>query len=126
MIEVTPQLHATILEFNGVFRFAARKMIVERLETRRPLWSGSSPTFTPCRTAIARNAVIEPYLTDQWYVDAATLRKAGHGGSAKRGRTTFVPKNWETTYFPLDGEHPAMVHLAPALVGTPHPRLVWP
>ncbi|MFA9387951.1 MAG: class I tRNA ligase family protein, partial [Methyloceanibacter sp.] len=31
-VELTPQLKATILEFNGVFRFAARKMIVERLE----------------------------------------------------------------------------------------------
>ena len=44
------------------------------------------------------NAVIEPRLTDQWYVDAATLAKPAIE-AVKRGRTTFVPKNWETTYF---------------------------
>ena len=43
-------------------------------------------------------AVIEPYLTDQWYVDAATLAKPAIE-AVKRGRTTFVPKNWESTYF---------------------------
>jgi valyl-tRNA synthetase len=44
------------------------------------------------------NAVIEPRLTDQWYVDAATLAKPAID-AVKRGGTTFVPKNWETTYF---------------------------
>ena len=42
--------------------------------------------------------VIEPYLTDQWYVDAKTL--AGPALEAvKSGKTEFVPKNWENTYF---------------------------
>jgi len=42
--------------------------------------------------------VIEPYLTDQWFVDAEKL--AGPAIEAvKSGRTTFVPKNWEKTYF---------------------------
>ena len=42
--------------------------------------------------------VIEPYLTDQWYVDAKTHGAAGdHGGAI--GRDDFVPKNWEKTYF---------------------------
>ncbi len=42
--------------------------------------------------------VIEPWLTDQWYVDAKTL--AGPALAAVRsGDTSFVPKNWEKTYF---------------------------
>ena len=42
--------------------------------------------------------VIEPYLTDQWYVDAATL--AGPAIEAvESGRMRFVPANWEKTYF---------------------------
>ena len=42
--------------------------------------------------------VIEPWLTDQWYVDAKTL--AGPAIAAVRaGETSFVPKNWEKTYF---------------------------
>ncbi len=44
------------------------------------------------------NTIIEPWLTDQWYVDAKTL--AGPAIEAvEDGRTVFVPKNWEKTYF---------------------------
>ena len=96
-IEPSPQLKATILEFNGVFRFAARKMIAARLEAdglmeKIELHSHVVPHGD------RSNAVIEPRLTDQWYVDAKTL--AGPAIDAvKRGRTVFVPKNWESTYF---------------------------
>ncbi len=41
---------------------------------------------------------IEPRLTEQWYVDAATLAKPAIA-SVREGRTNFVPKNWEKTYF---------------------------
>ena len=44
------------------------------------------------------NAVIEPWLTDQWYVDAATLAKPALA-AVREGQTTFIPKNWEKTYF---------------------------
>ncbi|MFP3943560.1 MAG: class I tRNA ligase family protein, partial [Alphaproteobacteria bacterium] len=41
---------------------------------------------------------IEPWLTDQWYVDAKTL--AGPAIEAvERGETVFVPRNWEKTYY---------------------------
>ena len=42
--------------------------------------------------------VIEPYLTDQWYVDAETLAKPALE-AVRSGKTEFVPKNWENTYF---------------------------
>jgi valyl-tRNA synthetase len=41
---------------------------------------------------------IEPFLTDQWYVNAAELAKPAIA-SVREGRTNFVPKNWEKTYF---------------------------
>ncbi|HEU4987256.1 MAG TPA: class I tRNA ligase family protein, partial [Rhizobiaceae bacterium] len=41
---------------------------------------------------------IEPFLTDQWYVDAKTLAKPAIA-AVRDGRTKFVPKNWEKTYF---------------------------
>ncbi|MBV9289059.1 MAG: class I tRNA ligase family protein, partial [Hyphomicrobiales bacterium] len=44
------------------------------------------------------NAVIEPWLTDQWYVDARTLAQPALA-AVREGRTQFVPKNWEKTYF---------------------------
>ena len=42
--------------------------------------------------------VIEPFLTDQWYVDAKTLAEPAIA-AVRDGRTVFVPRNWETTYF---------------------------
>ncbi|MEO7169779.1 MAG: valine--tRNA ligase [Sphingomonas sp.] len=44
------------------------------------------------------NAVIEPWLTDQWYVDAATLAKPAIE-AVKTGAIKVVPKSWEKTYF---------------------------
>src|SRR3546814_459439 len=41
---------------------------------------------------------IEPYLTDQWFVDAATLAKPAIE-AVEQGRTKFVPENWTKTYF---------------------------
>jgi valyl-tRNA synthetase len=96
-VELTPQLHATILEFNGVFRFAARTMVVDRLESEGLLEKIEDYAHTVPH-GDRSGAVIEPYLTDQWYVDAATLAKPAIE-AVKRGRTTFVPKTWENTYF---------------------------
>ena len=96
-VEPSPELKATILEFNGVFRFAARKMIVHQLE-EKGLMEKIEPYVHTVPHGDRSNAVIEPRLTDQWYVDAATLAKPAIE-AVKRGRTNFVPKNWETTYF---------------------------
>ncbi len=41
---------------------------------------------------------LEPYLTDQWYVDAATLAKPAIA-AVEKGRTRFVPAHWAKTYF---------------------------
>ncbi|RUW03809.1 valine--tRNA ligase, partial [Mesorhizobium sp. M1A.F.Ca.IN.020.03.1.1] len=41
---------------------------------------------------------IEPFLTDQWYVNAAELAKPAIA-SVREGRTNFVPRNWEKTYY---------------------------
>ena len=44
------------------------------------------------------NVVIEPFLTDQWYVNAKELAKPAIA-AVRDGKTKFVPKNWEKTYF---------------------------
>ena len=69
------------------------------------------------------NAVIEPRLTDQWYVDAATLAKPAIEAVEARPHQ-FRAEELGDDLLPLDGEHPALVHLAPALVGPSDPRLV--
>ncbi|HEX6120511.1 MAG TPA: valine--tRNA ligase, partial [Dongiaceae bacterium] len=44
------------------------------------------------------DVVVEPWLTDQWYCDAATLAKPAIK-AVEDGRTVFVPKQWENTYY---------------------------
>ena len=44
------------------------------------------------------NVVIEPFLTDQWYVNAKKMAEPAIA-AVREGKTNFVPKNWETTYF---------------------------
>jgi valyl-tRNA synthetase len=96
-VDWNPEIERTIHELNGVFRFAARKMIVERLEGMG-LIEKIEPHIHTVPHGDRSHAVIEPRLTDQWYVDAKTLA-APAIDALKRGRTVFVPKNWETTYF---------------------------
>ena len=91
------QLTQTIRELNGIDRFVARKAIVARLE-EQGLVEKIEPYVHTVPHGDRSNVVIEPFLTDQWYVDAKTLAKPAID-AVKRGRTVFVPKNWENTYF---------------------------
>ena len=93
----SPQLTQTIQELHGLDRFAARKAIVARLE-EQGLVEKIEPYVHTVPHGDRSNVVIEPFLTDQWYVDAKTLAKPAID-AVKRGRTVFVPKNWENTYF---------------------------
>jgi valyl-tRNA synthetase len=91
------ELAATLKGLNGLDRFAARKKIVERLEANG-LIEKIEPYVYTVPHGDRSNTVIEPFLTDQWYVDAKTLAKPAID-AVKRGRTVFVPKQWENTYF---------------------------
>jgi valyl-tRNA synthetase len=84
-------------ELHGVDRFAARKTIVARLEDFGFLEKIEPNTHTVPH-GDRSNVVIEPYLTDQWYVDAKTMAQPAIA-AVRSGATSFVPKNWEKTYF---------------------------
>ena len=84
-------------ELNAVDRFAARKQIVARLEDFGFL-EKIEPNTHMVPHGDRSGAVIEPYLTDQWYVDAKTMAQPAIA-AVRSGATTFVPKNWEKTYF---------------------------
>jgi valyl-tRNA synthetase len=84
-------------ELNGVERFAARKQIVARLEDFGFL-ERIEPNTHMVPHGDRSGVVIEPYLTDQWYVDAHTMAQPAIA-AVRSGATTFVPKNWEKTYF---------------------------
>ncbi|MDP2258817.1 MAG: valine--tRNA ligase [Caulobacter sp.] len=84
-------------EFIGVDRFVARKMVIERFEQLELL-----KTIEKTRHMVPHGdrsgVVIEPWLTDQWYVDAATLAKPAIA-AVENGDTVFEPRNWDKTYF---------------------------
>jgi valyl-tRNA synthetase len=85
------------LKLHEVDRFEARGRIVERLEAAGLIERIEDHVHTVPHGD--RGGVpIEPWLTEQWYVDAATLARPAIE-SVEQGRTVFVPKNWEKTYF---------------------------
>ncbi|MCJ8312899.1 MAG: valine--tRNA ligase, partial [Saccharospirillaceae bacterium] len=84
-------------QYAGLDRFDARKKIVAQFEEMGLLEKiDDHKLMTP--KGDRSGAVIEPWLTDQWYVDAKTL--AGPAIEAvENGDIEFVPKQWENTYF---------------------------
>ena len=83
--------------YRGLDRFEARRRIVaefealgllEKVEKHRHTVPHGDRSGTP----------LEPYLTDQWYCDAKTLAQEAIR-AVEDGRTRFVPRQWENTYF---------------------------
>jgi valyl-tRNA synthetase len=95
-LEKSADLDAT-LSMHGIDRFAARKQIVARME-EHGLLDKIEPNTHMVPHGDRSGVVIEPFLTDQWYVDAKTLAKEAIA-AVRDGRTVFVPKNWEKTYY---------------------------
>lgn len=83
--------------YHGLDRFKAREVILKELEEMDALVE-----VEDIKNAVPygdrSGVVIEPFLTDQWYVDAKTMAKPAIE-AVETGKTRFVPKNWENTYF---------------------------
>ncbi|MEK6805152.1 MAG: valine--tRNA ligase [Pseudomonadota bacterium] len=90
--------------YHGLDRFVARKKVVADLEAL-----GLVEKIEDHKLKVPRGdrsgAVLEPYLTDQWFVDL-TKKDGGYAKITKpaidaveSGRIRFVPDNWKTTYF---------------------------
>jgi len=84
-------------KYRTLDRFEARKRIVADLEAL-----GLMEEIRPHKLMAPRgdrsHAIVEPFLTDQWYVKTAPL--AGPAIAAvKTGKIKFIPENWEKTYF---------------------------
>lgn len=84
-------------DYRGLDRYAARDKVIADFDSLG-LLDKAEPHRHQVPYGDRSGVVIEPYLTDQWYVDAATL--AGPAMDAVRsGKTRFVPATWEKTYF---------------------------
>ncbi|MBY4607231.1 valine--tRNA ligase [Rhizobium sp. 9T] len=90
-------LHGAWDRLEGQDRFYARKVIVEIFEE-----AGLLDKIEPHKHMVPhgdRGGVpIEPRLTEQWFVDNKTLGQPALD-SVREGRTRFIPRNWENTYF---------------------------
>src|ERR1700719_2283711 len=95
-VSPSTELDAT-LALHGFDRFAARKKIVERLEAAG-LLDKIEPTTHVVPRGDRSGAVLEPFLTDQWYVDAKALAAPAIAAVRER-KTVFVPPQWEATFF---------------------------
>ncbi|CAO3444808.1 Valyl-tRNA synthetase (EC 6.1.1.9) [Azospirillum argentinense] len=83
--------------YRGLDRYEARKKVVAELEALG-LLEKIEPHTHMVPHGDRSGVAIEPWLTDQWYVDAATLAKPAIE-AVETGKTVFVPKQWENTYF---------------------------
>ncbi len=96
-VEVTPMRADLWSQLHGLDRFEARKLIVKVMEEGGFLEKIEDHVHSVPHGD--RGGVpIEPYLTEQWYADAKTLA-APAIAAVREGKTVFVPKNWEKTYF---------------------------
>ena len=95
-VPASAELDAT-LALDGMERFTARKAIVARME-EAGLVDKIEPHVHMVPHGDRSGVVIEPFLTDQWYVDAKELAVMAIA-AVKDGQTVFVPKNWEKTYY---------------------------
>ncbi len=83
--------------YRGMERFAARKKIVEDLEALG-LVEKIEPNTHMVPHGDRSGVPIEPWLSDQWYLDAHTLAQPAIK-AVEEGRTRFVPKQYENVFF---------------------------
>ena len=83
--------------YRGLDRFVARKRIVADLEALGLLEEVKAHTLMVPR-GDRSNAVVEPWLTDQWYVRIAPLAEPAIK-AVEDGRIQFIPANWDRTYY---------------------------
>jgi valyl-tRNA synthetase len=83
--------------YRGLDRFVARKKVVEEFEALE-LLRGVEKTRHTVPHGDRSGVVVEPYLTDQWFVNAEVLAQSAIK-AVEEDKTVFVPKHWEKTYF---------------------------
>ena len=85
------------IPYRGMDRFACRVQVVEDLDALGLLGKIDDHTLKVPR-GDRGGAIIEPYLTEQWYVDAKTLAKPAIK-AVENGDIEFIPKQYENMYF---------------------------
>ncbi len=110
--------------YAGLDRFEARKRIIAALEQ-----SGELVKTEPYTVNIAKcdrcKTIIEPLVSTQWFVRMKPLAEKAMEAVRER-QDPLRSRRSRSRVLPVDGEHPRLVHLAPALVGPSHSRVALP
>ena len=85
------------VQYKDLDRFEARKTIIADLE-KQNLIEKIDPHTLMVPRGDRTNSIIEPYMTDQWFVKVKPLAEPAIE-AVKNGSIRFVPENWEKTYF---------------------------
>ncbi|MDE2135012.1 MAG: valine--tRNA ligase [Alphaproteobacteria bacterium] len=84
--------------YRGLDRFVARKAVVADLEAQELIDKIEPITHAVPHDEKTKTVVLEPYMTEQWYLDVRTLAERAIK-AVEDGRTKFVPENWANVYF---------------------------
>ena len=109
-------------KYAGLDRFETRKRIVEDMKQL-----GLIDRIEPYRHSVGVcyrcKTVVEPLVSKQWYVRMKPLAEPAIK-AVRSGKIKIVPRTWSKTYFHWMENIRDWTHLAPALVGPPHPGVV--
>ena len=83
--------------YDGLDRYKARELVLKEIE-ELGFYRGKEEKMIPQPFGDRSGVVIEPMLTEQWYVNAAELAKPAIA-AVESGKTKFVPGNWDKTYY---------------------------
>jgi valyl-tRNA synthetase len=98
IFDINANLNDNVPEaYRGIDRFEARKQVIQDLEAQDLMEKIDAHKLMVPR-GDRSGAIVEPYLTDQWYVKAAPLAEPAIR-AVEDGTIRFVPDNWSKTYF---------------------------
>ena len=83
--------------YDGLDRYKARELVLKEIE-ELGFYRGKEDKIIPQPFGDRSGVVIEPMLTEQWYVNAGELAKPAIA-AVESGKTKFVPANWDKTYY---------------------------
>ena len=95
--KIVEELDFIPAELRGLDRFDARKKVVAWFD-ENGLLEKTEDNLHTVPHGDRSGVVIEPFLTDQWYVDAETMAKPAIE-AVETGKTKFVPATWDKTYY---------------------------
>ena len=110
------------MQLHGLERYEARKRIVDLAKSQGWLDKVQSDRHMVPHGDRSKVA-IEPYLTDQWFVDAAKLVEPANE-AVETGKTRILPEQYAATYFRWLKNIEPLVHIAATLVGASDTGLV--